>query len=253
MTLKLLKTSAALIALTAGGALADNHSASDAMQSEEMQQSQTEAERSDGELLLDQEAQEGDAPIRYTEENVREATEGQVNVADGGETDFSGTNPQLSGDVDDEGTIATDEYRETADLPVDADKELVGGETTTAEVIAQQETDPEYGQAFISDEFGGMTAGDLVGLRVYDAEGARTGEVEEIVDLNGEMTVIVGLGGFLGFGEDEYAVSLDQFHKGGTDELRLIEMTEEELTSQPQFEGDAAEPVARNARVDEAL
>ncbi|NNE52042.1 MAG: PRC-barrel domain-containing protein [Sulfitobacter sp.] len=249
MTIKTLKMTAAAIALTAGTAWAGSHtSGTAAMEAEPTQQAETDQNK-----RLTETAGSTDAPVRYTEENVRAATEGQINIADGGGYDFSDTQPTLSGDVDDDGTIATDDSQETADVPVDANKTYVGGETVTPKLTANQEMSVDYTKSMISEEFGGMTAGDLVGLRVYAADGERIGEIDNVVRLDGKMAVVVGIGGFLGFGAQEVAVPLNEFEKGGTDEIRLVQMTADQLKTKPEFDASAAEELGENIPVDEKL
>lgn len=206
---------------------------------------------SDGSLT--DEGTEDDA-VRFTEENAREATEGEINIADEGETDFSDTEPVISGDVNDEGTVAADEGRATADVTVEADKELAEGDAEENLTPAQEEDVAEVDspEILIDEEFGGLTAGDLEGMRVYGADGVYVGDVNEIVMLDEEIAVVVGIGGFLGFFEDEKAVPLKAFVKGGTDEVRLSQMTAMEVEQQAEIEAELEE-LADDARLDERL
>ncbi|GGE23396.1 hypothetical protein GCM10011360_09930 [Primorskyibacter flagellatus] len=87
-----------------------------------------------------------------------------------------------------------------------------------------------------------LTAENLDGARVYDANDKWVGEISElIVTEQGEITdAIVDVGGFLGIGEKPVALKLTDLQilrQDGSEEVRIYTaMAEEELEAMPEFE-----------------
>ncbi|MCE8008601.1 PRC-barrel domain-containing protein [Aestuariivita sp.] len=85
-----------------------------------------------------------------------------------------------------------------------------------------------------------LTAEDLTGTRVYDAEGEWIGEVSQL-NLSEDGTIdaaIVDVGGFLGLGEKPVELSLDKLDitRSEDDTLRVsVPMTKEELEALPTW------------------
>jgi sporulation protein YlmC with PRC-barrel domain len=72
-------------------------------------------------------------------------------------------------------------------------------------------------------------------MDVYDANGKKIGEVDAVLeDKNGEVKgVVIGYGGFLGFGEKGAIVTIDQVKlKDGT---LVTDVNEEQLSQQPEW------------------
>lgn len=89
-----------------------------------------------------------------------------------------------------------------------------------------------------------LTAENLTGARVYDANDEDIGEVDELLlsaEGNNIDQVVVDVGGFLGMGEHEVAVTMEELHIMRADdgsELRVyIDASKEELEAQPEYEG----------------
>lgn len=230
MPLTTLKTTVAVLSLTAGTAFAQT--STDSNVAPEIDTTPTRQAQSDNDTMGES-AGEDDA-IRYTEENVREATEGEVNIADEGETDFSDADPILSGDVDDDGTLATDDGLATAD--VTAGDVVSAGETETVDQTMTDENtatdmdeanqEPNENTITLAD----LTAADLEGREIYDAQGELIGEIDEVVEMNGQVAAIVEVGGFLFFGGREVAISMDEIDVSIEDRLSLV------ATSKADFE-----------------
>ncbi|TFL19186.1 PRC-barrel domain-containing protein [Jannaschia formosa] len=99
--------------------------------------------------------------------------------------------------------------------------------------------------------FANMRVSDLVGMNVLGGTGERLGEVDRLVDVGGTPNAIVGVGGFLGFGERDIAIPLDRFSQ--TEEgLRLDALTEEELEAMPEWD-ESGEEMPAEMTVGEAL
>jgi sporulation protein YlmC with PRC-barrel domain len=88
-----------------------------------------------------------------------------------------------------------------------------------------------------------LTTEDLTGARVYGVNDEDVGEIDElIVDDSGQITkVILGIGGFLGIGEHDIAVTLEELtilrETDGTDFRVYIDSSKEQLEAQPEYEG----------------
>ncbi len=120
----------------------------------------------------------------------------------------------------------------------------------------------------VAVEQGDFLASDLIGMRIYASEqemdvntriadGAEQewddiGEINDIiVSASGEVTaVILGIGGFLGIGERDVTVSMDQIkvlrEVGDSDDRFLVvNATKEMLENAPAFERDMNDDVVR--------
>ncbi len=89
-----------------------------------------------------------------------------------------------------------------------------------------------------------LTAERLTGARVYGANDEDIGEVDELLlseDGTAVEKVIVDVGGFLGMGEREVAVTMEELHimrsDDGMDFRVYMDATQEELEAQPEYEG----------------
>ena len=85
-----------------------------------------------------------------------------------------------------------------------------------------------------------MSASDYIGKAVYDQGGNNIGEVNDlIVSDNGQIqAVILGVGGFLGIGEKDVAVSVRsiQMAQDGDAQRLVIETTKEALEAAPTYD-----------------
>ncbi|SFR39047.1 Sporulation protein YlmC, PRC-barrel domain family [Marinobacter gudaonensis] len=85
----------------------------------------------------------------------------------------------------------------------------------------------------------GMQATDLIGADVKTTGGDEVGAISDlIIDQDGRVVaIVVGVGGFLGMGEKNVAISWERVTKSGTaDDRELrINQTREELKSAPEY------------------
>ncbi len=85
-----------------------------------------------------------------------------------------------------------------------------------------------------------MTASDFIGKTVYAPDGTSIGEVNDFFVTNdGKVqAVVVGVGGFLGIGEKNVAVSMPsiQMQPDGENTKLVINATKEELTDAPTYD-----------------
>ena len=89
-----------------------------------------------------------------------------------------------------------------------------------------------------------LTAERLTGARVFTADDEDIGEIDELLLSEDGTTVeqvVVDVGGFLGIGEHEVAVTMEELHimrsDDGMDFRVYMDATQEELEAQPEYEG----------------
>lgn len=118
----------------------------------------------------------------------------------------------------------------TAEPMMDGDREMF---------MAPEITRDGYGVASMED----LTTEDLTGARLYGTKDEDIGEINSlIVDDSGQITrAILDIGGFLGLGEHQISVTLDELsilrEADGTDFRVFIDATKEQLEAQPEYEG----------------
>ncbi|MFN7050837.1 MAG: PRC-barrel domain-containing protein [Gemmobacter sp.] len=109
--------------------------------------------------------------------------------------------------------------------------------------MAQADATPMVREGYASIAMDALTADDVQGASVYDAEDKRIGEVSELVlSADGKLTeAVIDVGGFLGIGAKPVALpigSVDVVRADGGDETRIyVSMTKEELEALPKYEG----------------
>jgi len=91
----------------------------------------------------------------------------------------------------------------------------------------------------------GMTAEELTGKRVHDANGEWIGEVDKVLmsqDGNSAEKAVVDVGGFLGIGEKPVAVDLSDLmmkkEADGDDMQLYVNATKEQLEAMPTYQAD---------------
>lgn len=89
-----------------------------------------------------------------------------------------------------------------------------------------------------------LTAETLTGARVYGTNDEDIGEIDELLLSEDGTTVekvVLDVGGFLGMGEREVAVTMEELHimrsDDGMDFRVYMDATQEELEAQPEYEG----------------
>lgn len=120
---------------------------------------------------------------------------------------------------------------------------LMGGaavaQSTTTEQPTTEMSQSEYAPGW--NENLDTTYGDiadrqipeLVGMNVVTEGGDDVGEVDNFVLMQDRIQAVVGVGGFLGLGEHEVALPLDELQYDG--EKLIISYTEDELKAMPEY------------------
>jgi hypothetical protein len=83
-----------------------------------------------------------------------------------------------------------------------------------------------------------VTVGDLEDMEIYSVTGDEVGGVEAVlVDGSGQpVAVVADVGGFLGMGQRDVVLGLDQLSK--TDERLTVAMSKEQIEALPEFDMD---------------
>jgi hypothetical protein len=106
---------------------------------------------------------------------------------------------------------------------------------------------PVKGQIVLQDK-NSILASTLIGSTVYSPDNQKVGDINDvIVGLDGKVEgVVIGVGGFLGLGEKDVAVKMDQItvqpEDANKSNLRLIlSSTKADLEAAPEFKSVAAQ------------
>jgi sporulation protein YlmC with PRC-barrel domain len=87
-----------------------------------------------------------------------------------------------------------------------------------------------------------MTADQLIGQNVRNANGENIGEINDVV-LNKDKAVfaILDVGGFLGIGEKQVAVPFERLQMGDNEAILMSDVTADELKGLPAWQEGAAD------------
>ncbi len=134
-------------------------------------------------------------------------------------------------------------------LPLGTDNQPAAGAEMKAPADNTQAATPEVDttktvaetQTFIGEQVDGqMLASSVIGQSVYDSDGNDLGTVNDIVlnEEGGIDAVVIGVGGFLGIGQKNVAVSMDAIDKttdaDGNPKF-VLAATKEQLDAAPGF------------------
>lgn len=108
----------------------------------------------------------------------------------------------------------------------------------TVPAIAQEGQTAESGGGY--GAFANVAVSDLVGQTVRASTGEAVGEVEVLVARGSDVTAVLGVGGFLGFGEHDVEVPLTELTLGdGALMLETLDLPS--LEAMPAYAGDGEE------------
>jgi hypothetical protein len=95
------------------------------------------------------------------------------------------------------------------------------------------------GAVITTQEQSQLTADDLIGTEVRNPQDEKIGKIEDLV-LDSDMKVVgvvVSVGGFLGMGKHDVALTRDQvkFSTKGDEQVAMVSMTKDQLKAAPEF------------------
>ncbi len=186
--------------------------------------------------------------VDNTEAALDEAGDDIAAAADKANAEMEEAGDDMAAAADDAGEKVADAAESTGEAienTADTAAAEINEETNemqreTAEMANDSDMAPFPGTPVEQDY---LTAENLDGARVYDAQDKWVGEISElIITEEGQITdAIIDVGGFLGIGEKPVALKLTDLQilrQDGGDDVRIYTaMAEEELEAMPEFEG----------------
>ncbi|KGM49047.1 PRC-barrel domain-containing protein [Pseudooceanicola atlanticus] len=137
----------------------------------------------------------------------------------------------------------------TAEEAGDAVADTAEDMTPDANAEAEAEMTAESDMSTDGGEMGAETqAGALVGMNVASSAGEDIGEIDRIVDINGETMAVIGVGGFLGLGEHDVALPVTELMYDGNT-ITAMGYTQEQLKSMAEYNAELATEVDSEATV----
>ena len=146
----------------------------------------------------------------------------------------------------------TETDTENADMAETENADMAETETESTDMASNEETPAErdmlmrpamerdgYTDTMAED----LTTEDLTGAVVYGANDENIGEVDSLLLNNDNQIdrIVLNIGGFLGLGEHQIAVTMDEVQilrsEDGSDFRVYIDSTQEALEAQPEYEG----------------
>lgn len=133
--------------------------------------------------------------------------------------------------------------------PSAADVADEGTQQVVTDTEAGTATGPKADPETVNEAMGAMTVDDVVGLNVLSVNGEDVGEIDYVIQHEGEIAGVVGVGGFLGMGEHSVAIPLSQFGLTPNGQLQLEERTEADLRNMPEVNEDRIQPLDGSIRI----
>lgn len=160
-------------------------------------------------------------------------------------TDGAATEPATTaGQTDATGAKTLDQNAQGTTGTTTLDDTTTGSTSTADQTQIQSDSAPMTTDLIVpADRLNNakmMSAKDYIGKTVYDQAGANIGEVNDlIVSEDGQINaVILGVGGFLGMGEKNVAVSIRSVNmtQDGNNMRLVVEATKDQLNSAPTYD-----------------
>ncbi|MDA8870791.1 PRC-barrel domain-containing protein [Rhizobiaceae bacterium] len=179
--------------------------------------------------------------------NVREAGEAEVNV--------TSAEPQVSvesaegADVTVEQGEAAVNVERTGDEP---EVNMTANAAGAAQSLATAGDDRAYLMTLKRTPFYQRRVADLIGAEVFGAAGEEVGNVEDIALAGNKVVAILSIGGFLGLGDHEVAMPLENLVMDG-DNVVVQNMTEEQLEALPEYDYRAVTALPKNRTIEYSM
>lgn len=206
--------------------------------------------------------------IQEAEPNIQiERAEANVDVSttDEAQIDVTQEDAQVNVQQADGANVVVEEATEEANVSVtgtsEADVTVDQGEARVvvedfnadeSGVIADADDRERYRSMAAERPIFGLTADELVGRNVLSENGEDVGEIDFVGRRGDTIVVIIGVGGFLGMGENEIALPIDQIELRDN-EVILPGRTEAELKNMPEFNESEVQLLDPGMRLAEAL
>ncbi|HEX5080101.1 MAG TPA: DUF4142 domain-containing protein [Geminicoccaceae bacterium] len=96
-----------------------------------------------------------------------------------------------------------------------------------------------------TDQEGWVSIGEVLGSSVVNQQGEEVGEIEDVVMKDDAYYAVLSVGGFLGLGDKNVAVPLDQLKLGEDEAYLMSAQTEEELKGMPEYDATQYQPAPK--------
>ncbi|HBZ42544.1 MAG TPA: hypothetical protein DEO85_00445 [Maritimibacter sp.] len=156
---------------------------------------------------------------------------------------------------------AQDKTTEATDAPAMSEAQEDMGNSMTGIEDATGTTGEMYGETtgdvaaaapmFTSIEE--MTVGDVIGYVAYDPKGDRIGDIDYVIDRDGEAQAVIGIGGFLGLGEYTVALPLSDFELRDDGMSFELATDKETLKKKPEIDEASIESVQPDVEVSQLI
>jgi sporulation protein YlmC with PRC-barrel domain len=90
-------------------------------------------------------------------------------------------------------------------------------------------------QAAVPPAQGMISIDDVLGSQVVNSNGDEVGEIDDLVMQGDSYFAVLSVGGFLGIGDKEVAVPLDELKLGEDKSYLMSPKTEEQLENLPEY------------------
>lgn len=141
-----------------------------------------------------------------------------------------------------------DTLNTSGDVALDADAELTT-DLAQDDAVTTPTTSTDLSGNAEAVANAGTRVGALIGIEVASSAGETIGEIDDVVDINGETMAIVGVGGFMGLGEHDVALPVTELmYEGNT--VTAMGYTREQLKSMAEFNAEAASSLSAEETVE---
>ncbi len=93
-----------------------------------------------------------------------------------------------------------------------------------------------------TEQQGWVSVGEVLGAPVVNDKGDEVGEIKDVVMKDKAYYAVLGVGGFLGIGDKDVAIPLDELKLGEDEAYLMSAQTEEQLEAMPAYEATQYEP-----------
>jgi hypothetical protein len=102
-------------------------------------------------------------------------------------------------------------------------------------------------KAKVTDAQAAISVNDIKGMNVWNSQGERLGEVDEVIAVNNKPFAVIAHGGFLGIGEDKVAFPLERFVRSNDNTLVIHGVTEQDIAVMDEWQSKVNTENARLA------
>ena len=221
-----------------------------------------------GQRMVDDHGQAGDKLMQIAEEKGIElpqdlSEEGQGMYEDlqqksGAEFDEAYMDDMVSDHEDD--VSAFEDYVENAEdpdlrsfaeetLPTLREHLALANQTQEQVAAATEQEQPVTGaasdQPSDTEQQGWVSIGEMLGAPVVNENSDEVGEIQDVVIKDNTYYAVLSVGGFLGLGDKDVAIPLDDLKLGEDEAYLMSAQTEEQLEEMPAYEATQYQPPPR--------